>query len=70
MRNVTPPRSEEYTEWLRYLVQSAEADDPNLDFFVGLWSYAIRHDGLTPKQIAALRPFIAGAELTLKREVV
>lgn len=53
-----PPENDTYLEWLRYLVQSSDTSAGELPFLVGLWEACIRAKGLTPKQEAALQPYI------------
>ena len=59
---VTPPQSDTYEEWLRYLVQSAEHDAPELMFLAGLWTYAHNKGGLTERQRKHLAPYMRQAE--------
>jgi hypothetical protein len=56
------PQSNSYAEWLRYMVQSAHHDAPELLFLASLWTYADKHDGLTERQQKALAPYIRLAE--------
>ena len=53
-----PPRSKLLAECLRYVVQSMDADDPNMDFIVSMWSYLIANGELTERQLDKVRPYI------------
>lgn len=43
---VSPPRDNSYAEALRFIVQSAEADDPTLKILVPAWSLTLSKGGL------------------------
>ena len=61
-----PPQTDTYTEWLRYLVQSCEHDDPALEFLASIYSYCIKNDGITEKQKIYVKPYINKAISDLK----
>lgn len=60
--NTQPPKNNECAEWLRYLVQSSDPDAGELPFLVGLWSYVIKHKGISDAQLDALQPYIDEAD--------
>lgn len=64
-----PPAEHTYLEWLRYLVQSSDSAAGELPFLVGVWDACIRNKGLTPKQEAALQPYIDEANAFLDAHV-
>jgi len=57
MPKVTPPRDRTYLEVFRYIIQTCDADEPNMDYIVSLWSYSLANDGLTDAQIKTIRPY-------------
>ena len=60
--NTQPPVNTDVAEWLRYLVQSSDPAAGELPFLVGLWSYILKHKGLTDAQMDALQPYIDEAD--------
>lgn len=55
------PKEDTYREWLRFICQTADDDDPSLPFMVSLWAYCLKNNGLTDKQIKAFRPYLERA---------
>lgn len=55
------PKEDTYSEWLRFICQTADDDDPSLPFMVSLWSYCLKNNGLTDKQIKAFQPYLERA---------
>lgn len=52
-----PPRSREFVEVFRYIIQSMDSDDPNMDFIVSLWSFVLANGTLTIAQADKVRPY-------------
>lgn len=56
-RQIVLPRDDSWRELLRFLVQSADADDPNLEFLAGLYSYSLHYNGITDKQADRIKGY-------------
>jgi len=71
MRNfqTLPPQNDSVSEWLRYMVQSCEAEAGELKFLVGLWAAANYTGVLTEAQMKMLQPYIDEAAMFLDTHV-
>lgn len=56
--NISPPRSNNWNELLRFYCQTSHCDDPSLDFMASMWSYSIANEVLTGKQAKMAEKYI------------
>jgi hypothetical protein len=50
-KRIKTPTSKDYTDLLRFCIQSMDGENPDFEYCVGLLSYAIQKGGLTDKQV-------------------
>jgi hypothetical protein len=57
--SIEAPRNPEWPELFRFIVQTMDADDPNMDFVVNVWSYYNAHGEMTISQHQRISGFVA-----------
>lgn len=65
-RPIESPRDYTYAEVLRFLVQTADVDDPSLNFIINIWNVSLQKGGLTTKQAKLIEPYIDASQQKYK----